>query len=147
MIVSLHVATGALGGALVRSRPLALALGPVLHVAADRVRHEDIPDLSFEIRPREVFGLLGPNGSGKSTTIKILLGLLRKTSGRVAVFGKPTTGSFIFRDSPAGSTHRRAGVWLLTSASTRRFTATMAKPWHSSRASTPSATPAESTTS
>ena len=55
----------------------------------DRARAVD--SLSFEIMPREVFGLLGPNGSGKSTTIKILLGLLRPTSGRVAVFGKPPT--------------------------------------------------------
>lgn len=47
-----------------------------------------VSGLSFQIRPREVFGLLGPNGSGKSTTIKIILGLLRPTSGRVAVFGK-----------------------------------------------------------
>ncbi|MFO0858929.1 MAG: ABC transporter ATP-binding protein [Phycisphaerales bacterium] len=50
-----------------------------------------VENLSFEIHPREVFGLLGPNGSGKSTTIKMLLGLLRPTSGRIAVFGKPPT--------------------------------------------------------
>jgi len=49
MIVSLHVATGAAVGALVRSRPLALLLGPPLHLAGDRVPHEDIPDRSFEI--------------------------------------------------------------------------------------------------
>ena len=49
MIVSLHVATGGAVGALVRSRPLALLLGPALHVAGDRVPHEDIPDRSFEI--------------------------------------------------------------------------------------------------
>lgn len=49
MIVSLHVATGGALGALVRSRPLALLLGPALHVAGDRVPHEDIPDESFEI--------------------------------------------------------------------------------------------------
>jgi hypothetical protein len=49
VIVSLHVATGGLAGAAVRSRPLALLLGPALHVAGDRVPHEDIPDLSFEI--------------------------------------------------------------------------------------------------
>ncbi len=54
-----------------------------------RPRVRAVDDLDLEIRPREVFGLLGPNGSGKSTTIKILLGLLRKSSGRVAVFGKP----------------------------------------------------------
>lgn len=49
MIVSLHVAIGGAVGALVRSRPLALLLGPPLHLAADRFRHEDIPDRSFEI--------------------------------------------------------------------------------------------------
>jgi hypothetical protein len=49
MIVSLHVATGAAMGAVVRSRALALLLGPPLHVAGDRVPHEDIPDRSFEI--------------------------------------------------------------------------------------------------
>ena len=49
MIVSLHVATGAALGAAVRSRSLALLLGPALHLAGDRVPHEDIPDRSFEI--------------------------------------------------------------------------------------------------
>jgi hypothetical protein len=49
MIVSLHVATGAAMGAAVRSRSFALLLGPPLHVAGDRVPHEDIPDRSFEI--------------------------------------------------------------------------------------------------
>ena len=46
-----------------------------------------VDHIDFEIRP-EVFGLLGPNGSGKSTTIKMILGLLHKTSGRLVVFGK-----------------------------------------------------------
>jgi hypothetical protein len=49
VIVSLHVATGGVLGALVRSRPLALLLGPPLHLAGDRVPHEDIPDRSFEV--------------------------------------------------------------------------------------------------
>jgi hypothetical protein len=48
MIVSLHVAVGGAAGALAGSRPLALLLGPPLHVAGDRVRHEDIPDRPFE---------------------------------------------------------------------------------------------------
>ena len=52
----------------------------------DRVRAVDGIDL--DIRRGEVFGLLGPNGSGKSTTIKMILGLLHPTSGRILVFGK-----------------------------------------------------------
>jgi ABC-2 type transport system ATP-binding protein len=51
-----------------------------------RVRAVDGVDL--EIRRGEVFGLLGPNGSGKSTTIKMLLGLLSPTAGRIAVLGR-----------------------------------------------------------
>ena len=46
-----------------------------------------IQDVSFEARPGEVLGLLGPNGSGKSTTVKILTGLLRPTSGTVQLDG------------------------------------------------------------
>lgn len=53
-----------------------------------RARARAVNDISFEIRRGEIFGLLGPNGSGKSTTIKILLGLLNKTSGAVSVLGK-----------------------------------------------------------
>lgn len=46
-----------------------------------------VDGVSLSIRRGEVFGLLGPNGSGKSTTIKMLLGLLRPTAGRVSLFG------------------------------------------------------------
>jgi hypothetical protein len=49
VIVSLHVAMGGAAGALLRSRPLALLVGLPLHLAGDRVPHEDIPDRSFEI--------------------------------------------------------------------------------------------------
>ena len=43
--------------------------------------------LDLDVRRGEVFGLLGPNGSGKTTTIRLLLGLLRPTSGRATVAG------------------------------------------------------------
>jgi sodium transport system ATP-binding protein len=46
-----------------------------------------VDDLSFRAGPGEVFGLLGPNGAGKTTTLRMLLGLLRPTSGRAAVAG------------------------------------------------------------
>jgi len=45
--------------------------------------------LSFEIPSGGVFGLLGPNGAGKSTTLKLLLNLLRPTSGRIELLGRP----------------------------------------------------------
>lgn len=47
-----------------------------------------VDDIDFDIRPNEIFGLLGPNGSGKSTTIKLILGLLRPTKGRLEVLGQ-----------------------------------------------------------
>ena len=42
-------------------------------------------DLTFEIRPGEIFGFLGPSGAGKSTTQKILIGLLKGYSGKVRI--------------------------------------------------------------
>ncbi|MBV9008234.1 MAG: ABC transporter ATP-binding protein [Verrucomicrobia bacterium] len=45
-------------------------------------------DLNLEIAPGEVYGLLGPNGSGKSTTLKIIVGLVAPTRGRVTIFGR-----------------------------------------------------------
>jgi ABC-2 type transport system ATP-binding protein len=44
-------------------------------------------DLDLEVEQGEVFGYLGPNGSGKTTTIRLLLGLIRATSGHVEVLG------------------------------------------------------------
>jgi hypothetical protein len=49
LIVSLHVATGAAAGAAAGSRLAALLLGPILHLAGDRVPHQDINSRRFEI--------------------------------------------------------------------------------------------------
>jgi ABC-2 type transport system ATP-binding protein len=46
-----------------------------------------VDNLSFEVRPGEIFGFLGANGAGKSTTIRMLCGLLRPTSGTALVGG------------------------------------------------------------
>ncbi|MBQ7395016.1 MAG: ABC transporter ATP-binding protein [Lentisphaeria bacterium] len=53
-----------------------------------RPKARAVNDIDFEIRQGEVIGLLGPNGSGKSTTVKMLLGLLYPTAGRLSVFGR-----------------------------------------------------------
>jgi len=47
-----------------------------------------VDDLTFTVRPGVVTGFLGPNGSGKSTTMRLILGLDRPTSGDVTVNGK-----------------------------------------------------------
>jgi len=45
--------------------------------------------LTLSIEQGQIYGFLGPNGSGKTTTLKILLGLMHATTGRVEVLGKP----------------------------------------------------------
>ena len=62
-----------------------------------RTKARAVDHIDFEIRPGEIFGLLGPNGSGKSTTIKMILGLLHKTSGRLVVFGKSPSDVMVKR--------------------------------------------------
>lgn len=46
-----------------------------------------VDSLSLEIRPGEMFGFLGPNGAGKTTTIRVMMGILKPTSGRVTLGG------------------------------------------------------------
>jgi ABC-2 type transport system ATP-binding protein len=52
------------------------------HVAA-------VTDLSFTVEPGRVTGFLGPNGAGKTTTLRMLLGLVRPTSGTATIGGVP----------------------------------------------------------
>ncbi len=48
---------------------------------------EAVKNVSFSIKRGEIFGFLGPNGAGKTTTIKVIIGLLRATSGKVYIDG------------------------------------------------------------
>ena len=64
-------------GVVVEVRDLAKHFGSV----------KAVDGVTFEIRSREIFGILGPNGSGKTTTIRMLCGLLKPTSGTAIVAG------------------------------------------------------------
>ena len=62
-----------------------IKLQDVTHVYNGRVRALD--NLSFEVAQGEIVGLLGPNGAGKSTIVRIIMGMLKPTSGTVSVAG------------------------------------------------------------
>lgn len=50
-------------------------------------RKRVLSGISFQVRRGEIFGFLGPNGAGKTTTLKILMGLIRATSGSARILG------------------------------------------------------------
>ncbi|MDR2577856.1 MAG: ABC transporter ATP-binding protein [Chitinispirillales bacterium] len=58
-----------------------------------------VQDVAFSLTENHITGFVGPNGAGKTTTIKMIMGLVRPTAGRVTMMGKP-----------AESTASRAGV-------------------------------------
>jgi ABC-2 type transport system ATP-binding protein len=73
-------------------------LTKVFPVPLRRQRVTAVRNLSFEVHPGEVYGLLGPNGSGKSTTLKILLGLVTPNHGRAMIFGQDSRDYHSRRD-------------------------------------------------
>ncbi len=71
--------------------PPALELTGVTKVFRDfwrRPKVTAVRNVSLSVKRGEIFGLLGPNGSGKSTTIKMILGLLHPTQGRILTLGR-----------------------------------------------------------
>ena len=59
-----------------------------------------VDGLNLRVPTGGVYGLLGPNGAGKSTTMRLLLGLIRPTSGHMSVLGHPVS---VHRRLPPGS--------------------------------------------
>ena len=58
-------------------------------------KKEAVKGISFNIKQDEILGLLGPNGCGKTTTIGMLLGLLKPTSGKIFINGQMLDGNRI----------------------------------------------------
>jgi ABC-2 type transport system ATP-binding protein len=75
----------------------------VNHLVVDRGQRRVLDDLSFQIPPGQVTGLLGPSGSGKSTLLRALVGVQLVRSGEVTVLGRP-----------AGSASLRSRVGYVT---------------------------------
>lgn len=65
-------------------------------------RFEALKGISLDVQPGDFFALLGPNGAGKSTTIGVICSLVRKTGGKVAIFGKDIDTDFSAAKSELG---------------------------------------------
>ncbi|MGZ3588164.1 MAG: ATP-binding cassette domain-containing protein [Candidatus Limnocylindrales bacterium] len=65
-------------------------------------QHRGIIEVDLEVSQGEIYGFLGPNGAGKTTTIRLLLDLIRPTSGRASVFGLDSATNAV-------AIHRRVG--------------------------------------
>jgi ABC-2 type transport system ATP-binding protein len=68
---------------IVRIEGIVKDFRPGLGLRRRRVLH----GISFDVREGEIFGFVGPNGAGKTTTLKILMGLIRATSGAASILG------------------------------------------------------------
>jgi ABC-2 type transport system ATP-binding protein len=67
--------------------------------------------LSLDVRAGEVYGLLGPNGAGKTTALRVLLGSLRPTGGRVTVFGLDAWAEPVPIHRRLGYVTGELGIW------------------------------------
>src|ERR1700733_2883631 len=66
-------------------------LTKVYPIPFKRERVIAVRNLSLDVEPGQVYGLLGPNGSGKSTTMKIVLGLVPPSAGTTEIFGRDSS--------------------------------------------------------
>jgi ABC-2 type transport system ATP-binding protein len=98
----------------IRARGLAKAFGPI----------RAVDDVTFDLAPGRIYGLLGPNGSGKTTLIRLLMGLTRATAGEAEVLGVPMPSRATL--SRIGYMTQSDGIYpALTAAENARFFASM----------------------
>jgi ABC-type multidrug transport system ATPase subunit len=65
-----------------------MSLVTVSHLTKKFINHVAVDDLSFSVNEGDVYGFLGQNGAGKSTTIRMLLTLVKPTTGHIEMFGQ-----------------------------------------------------------
>jgi ABC-2 type transport system ATP-binding protein len=71
------------GSEIVRIENIVKDFRPGFGLRTKRVLH----GISFDVNEGEIFGFVGPNGAGKTTTLKVLMGLIRATSGEATILG------------------------------------------------------------
>jgi ABC-2 type transport system ATP-binding protein len=63
----------------------------VRHIAKSFGKTHAVRDVTFDVRPGEIFGLLGPNGAGKTTTIRMMLDIFKPDQGEIEILGGELT--------------------------------------------------------
>lgn len=82
----------------------------VSHLTKRFAQKTVVDDISFSVKPGEVFGLLGPNGAGKTTTLRMMTTLLKADAGQVKIFGHDTVKEGRLARSMFGLTGQYASV-------------------------------------
>src|SRR5690349_22565110 len=105
---------------MIRTRELTKRFGRL--VAVDAV--------DLDVRAGDIYGFLGANGSGKTTTVRMLLGLVMATSGRIELLGRPVpaaagrvldqVGAMVEGPAAYGHLSGRANLGLLDASGPRR---------------------------
>ena len=86
-----------MGGAAIRLEGLNKQFG------RGRRRVQAVRDLSLTVAPGQVYGFLGPNGAGKSTTIRMIMDLVRPSSGSIFLFDRPVVSDHAVLNTQAGA--------------------------------------------
>jgi zinc transport system ATP-binding protein len=92
MLFSVSLYTGSLGRFTGKTNKMLKTIVKVSHVAFSIGRTEILADINLKVNKGDVVTIIGPNGAGKSTLLRIILGLIKPTSGEALIREKTTIG-------------------------------------------------------